>query len=336
MKDVAKLANVSTSTVSHAINNDRYVSPEVRSRIEAAITQLNYAPSAIARSLKRQETRTIGMLITRSNNPFFAEVVSGVERSCYELGYQLILCNTEGDSQRMFNNIETLLQKRVDGLLALCTETHSIPTEVFSRYPTLPMVMMDWTPYSGVCDIIRDNSLQGSKIAVNYLIDNGYKDIACITGPLDNTQAQLRLNGYRQAMNKAGLKIPQGYEAEGNFLFASGYAAMQLLLSLPKRPDAVFCCNDAMAIGAYRAIFQAGLVVGKDIGVIGYDDIELAEYMSPPLTTIHQPKDELGQLAVETLLHRINNKDSKPQVLTLTPILTIRASVGFQKIDKKS
>lgn len=327
MKDVAKLANVSTSTVSHVINNDRYVSPTMRSRIQAAITQLNYTPSALARSLKRQETLTIGMLLTRSNNPFFSEVVQGVERSCYELGYQLILCHTEGNKQRMINNIETLLQKRVDGLLALCTETHSIPAEIFSRYPTLPMVMMDWTPFSGVCDIIRDNSLQGSIIAVNYLVNQGYQHIACITGPLDNTQAKLRLNGYQQAMQQAGLQIYSGYEAEGNFQFASGYTAMQTLLALQQRPEAVFCCNDAMAIGAYRAVDQSNLTIGQNISIIGYDDIEISQYLNPPLTTIHQPKGELGQLAVETLLHRIKNKDSKPQVLTLSPILIERLSV---------
>nr|WP_170143357.1 ribose operon transcriptional repressor RbsR [Orbus hercynius] len=327
MKDVAKLANVSTSTVSHVINNDRYVSPAIRSRIEAAIAQLNYTPSALARSLKRQETRTIGMLLTRSNNPFFSEVVQSVERNCYELGYQLILCHTEGDKQRMINNIGTLLQKRIDGLLALCSETHSIPAEIFSSYPSLPMVMMDWTPLSTACDIIRDNSLQGATIAVNYLIAQGYERIACITGPLDNTQAQLRFSGYQQAMQQAGLTIYPDYQAEGNFQFASGYQAMQTLLALPKRPEAVFCCNDAMAIGAYRAINQAGMVVGEDISIIGYDDIELALYLNPPLTTIHQPKDELGQLAVETLLHRIQHKDSESHVLTLTPILTERASV---------
>lgn len=327
MKDVARLANVSTSTVSHVINNSRYVSPDVRQRIESAIAQLSYTPSALARSFKLQETHTIGMLLTQSNNPFYSEVVQGVERSCYELGYQLILCNTEGDADRMTHNIEALLQKKVDGLLILCAEAHLIPNDIFSRYPSLPMVMMDWTPFNHSCDIIRDNSLHGASLAVNHLIEKGYQRIACITGPLDNTQALFRLKGYRTAMTNAGLKIAEGYEVEGDFQFASGEQAMTRLLSLNNRPEAVFCCNDAMAIGAYHAMAKAGLIVAKDIAIIGYDDIELTQYMNPPLTTIHQPKDELGQLAVETLLNRMQNRDSEQQILTLTPILTQRGSV---------
>lgn len=327
MKDVAKLAHVSTSTVSHVINNDRYVSNEIRHRIEDAIEKLNYTPSALARSLKKQKTQTIGMLLTRSNNPFFYEVVQGVERSCYKLGYQLILCHTEDDEQRMSHNIKTLLQKRVDGLLILCTENHAIPADIFRHYPSFPMVIMDWTPFSGVCDIIRDNSLQGSIIAVNYLIKQGHKNIACITGPLGNSQAILRFKGYKQAMRQAELEINQNYLVEGNFQFESGFQTMQQLLSLAQKPDAIFCCNDAMAIGAYRAIDQAGFIIGQDISIIGYDNIELAKYLNPPLSTIHQPKDELGQLAVQTLLHRIQHRESELQTLSLTPVLIERSSV---------
>ncbi|KAB1056312.1 LacI family DNA-binding transcriptional regulator, partial [Cronobacter sakazakii] len=133
MKDVARLAGVSTSTVSHVINKDRFVSEAIRLRVEEAIRTLNYAPSALARSLKLNQTRTIGMLITASSNPFFSELVRGVERSCFERGYSLVLCNTDGDEQRMNRNLETLLQKRVDGLLLLCTETHQPSPAIMKR-----------------------------------------------------------------------------------------------------------------------------------------------------------------------------------------------------------
>lgn len=300
IKDVAKSANVSISTVSHVINKDRYVSPAICEKVELVIKQLNYAPSAIARSLKSNKTYTIGMLVTASNNPFFSEVVQGVERSCYELGYNLILCSTEGDHQRMLDNIEHLLQKRVDGLLVMCTETYSIPKQIFARYPKLPIVMMDWAPFDGMCDIIKDNSFYGAMIATQYLTEKNYKQIACITGPLNNTQAQTRLQGYRKAM--------------------------QNLLKLSIPPQAVFCSNDAMAIGAYQALYKNGLEAGKDIAIIGYDDIEIAQYMTPPLTTIHQPKEELGQLAVETLLNRFHNPTDSLHTLTLTPTLIKRMS----------
>ena len=195
MKDVARLAGVSTSTVSHVINNDRFVSEAIREKVEAAVKDLNYAPSALARSLKLNQTRTIGMLITASTNPFYSELVRGVERSCFERGYSLVLCNTEGDEQRMNRNLETLMQKRVDGLLLLCTETHQPSKEIIQRYPSIPTVMMDWAPFDGTSDLIQDNSLLGGDMATQYLIDKGHTRIACITGPLDKTPARLRLGG---------------------------------------------------------------------------------------------------------------------------------------------
>lgn len=326
MKDVARLAGVSTSTVSHVINNDRYVSDPVREKVESAVKQLNYAPSALARSLKLNQTRTIGMLITASTNPFYSELVRGVERSCFERGYSLVLCNTEGDEQRMNRNLETLLQKRVDGLLLLCTETHQPSPAIIARYPAIPIVMMDWEPFSGPSDLIQDNSLLGGDMATQYLIDKGYQRIACITGPLDKTPSRLRLEGYRAAMSRAGLTIPVGYEITGDFEFSGGYQAMQSLLALPERPDAVFAGNDAMAVGAYQALYQAGVSVPQDMAVIGYDDIELAQYMTPPLTTIHQPKDELGELAIDVLIHRMAEPAQQQQRLQLTPELIIRGS----------
>ncbi|MCL2893865.1 ribose operon transcriptional repressor RbsR [Brenneria tiliae] len=328
MKDVARLAGVSTSTVSHVINNDRFVSDAIRDKVMAVVEQLNYAPSALARSLKINQTQTIGMLLTASSNPFYAEVVRGVERCCYERGYSLILCNTEGDPDRMRRSLETLLQKRVDGVLLMCTESHRPLPDMVSRYPSIPMVMMDWAPFDGGIDVIKDNSLLGGEMATKYLISRGYRKIACIAGPKDKTTAYNRLEGYRQAMQGAGLPIPAEYEIFGDFEFETGYRAMRQLLALDNRPDAVFTGNDAMAVGVYHALYLAGLSIPGDMAVIGYDDIELARYMSPPLTTIHQPKDELGELAIDTLLYRLGHPDTEPNVLVLTPELMVRHSVG--------
>ncbi len=326
MKDVARLAGVSTSTVSHVINKDRFVSDAIRVRVEDAVRTLNYAPSALARSLKLNQTRTIGMLITASSNPFYSELVRGVERSCFERGYSLVLCNTEGDEQRMNRNLETLLQKRVDGLLLLCTETHQPSPAIMTRYPAIPTVMMDWSPFDGDSDVIQDNSLLGGDIATRYLIEKGFTRIACVTGPLDKTPARLRLEGYRTAMQRAGLAVPEGYEVIGDFEFGGGLRAMQSLLALPEPPQAVFMGNDAMAVGAYQALYQAGLRIPQDIALVGYDDIELARYMTPPLTTIHQPKDELGELAIDVLIHRMAQPELQQQRLQLTPVLMERGS----------
>nr|WP_318383702.1 ribose operon transcriptional repressor RbsR [uncultured Enterobacter sp.] len=326
MKDVARLAGVSTSTVSHVINKDRFVSEAVTEKVDAAIKSLNYAPSALARSLKLNQTRTIGMLITASTNPFYSELVRGVERSCFERGYSLVLCNTEGDEDRMNSNLETLMQKRVDGLLLLCTETHQPSLEIIQRYPSIPTVMMDWAPFDGYSDLIQDNSLLGGDMATQHLIDKGHTRIACITGPLDKTPSRLRLEGYREAMARAGLTVRDGDEIVGDFEFSGGYEAMQALLAQTHRPQAVFISNDAMAFGAYQALYQAGLKVPQDIAIVGYDDIELARFMTPPLTTIHQPKDELGELAIDVLIHRIADPTLAQQRLQLTPVLMARGS----------
>src|SRR5471032_2174124 len=260
MKDVARLAGVSTSTVSHVINKNRFVSDAIADKVNAAVEQLNYAPSALARSLKLNQTRTIGMLLTASSNPFYAEVVRGVERSCYERGYSLILCNTDGDAERMNRSLETLLQKRVDGLLLMCTENHRPSQDALSRYPSLPIVMMDWAPFGAANDVIQDNALLGGEMATEYLIRQGYQRIACITGPLDKTTAQERLNGYRQAMNKAGLDIPPGYEVSGDFEFEGG---------LPARINCSHCLSGRRrylpAMTRWPSAFIS-LYIGKDFG----------------------------------------------------------------------
>ncbi|AIR84382.1 MULTISPECIES: ribose operon transcriptional repressor RbsR [Erwiniaceae] len=327
MKDVARLAGVSTSTVSHVINNNRFVSEQVREKVEQAIRELNYAPSALARSLKINQTRTIGMLLTASSNPFYSEVVRGVENSCYERGYSLILCNTEGDEERMNRSLETLMQKRVDGLLMMCTETHLPSAEILNRYPSVPMVMMDWAPFEGRGDIIQDNALLGGELATQHLIDRGYTRIACIAGPQDKTPARLRLEGFHKAMSNSGLPVLPGYVVDGDFEFQGGFNAMNQLLTLELLPEAVFTSNDAMAVGVYHALFQAGLRVPQDIAVMGYDNIELARYLTPPLSTVHQPKDELGELAIDTLIHRMSDPDASQQTLVLTPELVERGSV---------
>ncbi|MDF7679543.1 ribose operon transcriptional repressor RbsR [Enterobacteriaceae bacterium ESL0689] len=326
MKDVAREAGVSTSTVSHVINQDRFVSEATTIKVNAAIQRLNYAPSALARSLKLNQTRTIGMLITASSNPFYSELVRGVERSCFERGYSLMLCNTEGDEQRMKRNLETLMQKRVDGLLLLCSEIRQPAPEMMRCYPAVPTVMMDWAPFDGNSDLIQDNSLLGGEMATQYLIDKGYTRIACITGPLDKTPSQLRLAGYHAAMERAGLPHPEHYVITSDFEFSGGACAMQKLLALAERPQAVFISNDAMAVGAYQSLYLAGLSIPQDMALIGYDDIELARYMTPPLTTIHQPKDELGELAVDILIHRLAQPQQTQQRLQLTPELIVRGS----------
>ncbi|TQQ50443.1 substrate-binding domain-containing protein [Vibrio cholerae] len=327
MKDIARLAGVSTSTVSHVINKSRFVSDEIAERVSNAAQQLNYAPSALARSLKMNRTKTIGMLVTTSTNPFFGEVVKGVERSCYHQGYNLILCNTEGDNQRMKASINTLLQKRVDGLLLMCSTLEGERLDVFDRYPDIPIVVMDWGPILFASDKIQDNSLQGGYMAAKHLIECGHKEIGCITGPLIRHQAQMRYEGYKRALAEAGIAINPDWIVESDFECEGGYQAFEKLYQRGKLPSALFVSNDMMAMGVIQAASQRGLRVPDDLSLIGYDDVHIAKFMTPALTTIHQPKYRLGKAAVDTLLYRLENPDTTAQVVQLEPTLVVRSSV---------
>ncbi|PAR48406.1 substrate-binding domain-containing protein [Vibrio metoecus] len=327
MKDIARLAGVSTSTVSHVINKSRFVSDEIAERVNNAAQQLNYAPSALARSLKMNRTKTIGMLVTTSTNPFFGEVVKGVERSCYHQGYNLILCNTEGDNQRMKASINTLLQKRVDGLLLMCSTLEGERLDVFDRYPDIPIVVMDWGPILFASDKIQDNSLQGGYMAAKHLIECGHKEIGCITGPLIRHQAQMRYEGYKRALAEAGIAINPDWIVESDFECEGGYQAFEKLYQRGKLPSALFVSNDMMAMGVIQAASQRGLRIPDDLSLIGYDDVHIAKFMTPALTTIHQPKYRLGKAAVDTLLYRLENPDTTAQVVQLEPTLVVRSSV---------
>ncbi|EHY9857214.1 substrate-binding domain-containing protein [Vibrio parahaemolyticus] len=328
MKDIAKLAGVSTSTVSHVINKTRFVSEEISERVNNAAKELNYyAPSALARSLKVNRTKTIGMLVTTSTNPFFGEVVKGVERSCYHKGYSLILCNTEGDNERMRQSINTLLQKRVDGLILMCSSLEGERIDVFERYPDIPVVVMDWGPMLFTSDKIQDNSLRGGYLAAKYLIDCGHTEIGCITGPLIKHQAQMRYEGYKRAMNEAGLEFNANWIIESDFECEGGYQAFKKMAERGTLPSSIFVSNDMMAMGMINAANELSIKVPDDLSIIGYDDIHIAKFMSPSLTTIHQPKYRLGQAAVETLVRRLDDKSNEAQVVQLEPTLVVRNSV---------
>ena len=327
MKDIARLAGVSTSTVSHVINKSRFVSEDIAERVNKAAQDLNYAPSALARSLKMNRTRTIGMLVTTSTNPFFGEVVKGVERSCYHKGYNLILCNTEGDNERMKASINTLLQKRVDGLLLMCSTLEGERIEVFDRYPDIPVVVMDWGPMLFASDKIQDNSLSGGYIATNYLIECGHKEIGCITGPLIRHQAQMRYEGYKRAVLEARLEINPQWIVESDFECEGGYEAFNRMLEKGPLPSSIFVSNDMMAMGVLNAAHEKGIRIPEDVSIMGYDDIHIARFMSPALTTVHQPKYRLGKVAVETLLKKLEKETLEPQVVQLDPTLVVRKSV---------
>ncbi|MBD1569561.1 HTH-type transcriptional repressor PurR [Aliivibrio sp. S10_S31] len=329
IKDVAKLAAVSTTTVSHVINKTRFVAEATQKRVWEAVEELNYAPSAVARSLKCNTTRTIGMLVTQSFNPFFAEVMHGVENYCYKQGYTLFMCNTEGDLEKQKHYLRMLAEKRVDGLLVMCSDLNEQLLTLLEKNTELPMVIMDWGPDSPRTDKIIDNSEEGGYLATKHLIENGHTHIACITGQADKVTCKERVRGFERAHADANLSFNPEWILEGDFECASASKAVDKILSIEesKRPTALFCFNDIMALAAISKIQQSGLRVPEDISVIGYDNIELSAYFSPPLTTIHQPKRRVGKTAVEILLERIKDKDHERRIFEMQPEVVTRSSV---------
>jgi LacI family transcriptional regulator len=331
IKDVAKLAQVSTSTVSHVLNKTRFVREDTRQRVNAAVRELNYRPSSIARSLKVQSTNTLGMLVTASRNPFFAEVVHAVERRCYERGYTLFLCNTEGDVKRMEANLDALEEKRVDGLLLLCSEVNNDILRLLEAERPTPTVVFDWGPESDNVDRIYDNSPDGGYMAVRYLIEMGHTKIGCVTGPMERRSAIERLEGLRKAMDEAGLPVHEEWIVEGDYDCEGGISAMRQLMQQPVRPTALFVCNDMMALGVINEAARLGVRIPEDLSIVGYDDIYIARYMIPPLTTIHQSTSGIAAMAVDTLIERLGSKRDKGRVIRIEPRLVERDSV--RKLD---
>ena len=327
IKDVARIAGVSTTTVSHVINKTRFVAEATQERVRAAVEELNYAPSAVARSLKCNTTRTIGMLVTQSSNPFFAQVMHGVENYCYKQGYTLIVCNTEGSINKQRDYLRMLHEKRVDGLLVMCSDLTEELHALLERNSELPMVIMDWGPRNLTTDKIIDNSEEGGYLATRYLLGMGHTKIACLTGHKEKLTCVERIKGFERAMAESNVPVNYDFIVEGDFECETASAITEQLLNLPVRPTAIFCFNDIMALAAVSKIQLMGLNIPEDISVIGYDNIDLSAYFSPPLTTIHQPKRRVGKTAVEILLERIKDKDHERRIFEMKPELVERSSV---------
>lgn len=326
MKDIARLAQVSTSTVSHVINGSRFVSDEIREKVMRIVVELNYTPSYIARSLKVKATKTIGLLVTATNNPFFSEVMAGVEQYCQKNQYNLIIATTGGDAKRLQQNLQTLIHKQVDGVLLMCGDSRFQADMELTV--SLPLVVMDWWFTELNADKILDNSEHGGYLATKSMVDAGHQKIGIITGNLRKSVAKNRLQGYKKALSEANIVLNPDWIVESHFDFEGGIVGAQKLLALSDRPTAIFCCSDTIAIGAYQAIQNQGLRIPQDISIMGYDDIELARYLFPSLSTISQPKAELGKLAVETLLQRIQEPNENYRTLVLEPTCILRESIS--------
>ncbi|MCZ4280645.1 LacI family DNA-binding transcriptional regulator [Kiloniella laminariae] len=330
IKDVACEAGVSVSTVSHVLNKTRYVAPETSDRVVAAVKLLGYQPSSLARALKTNKTKTLGMLVSNSTNPFFADVVRGVEEGCYTQGYSLILCNCDDKAERQLAYLNNLSMRRIDALVVMTTHGDPDFDRALDRKSELPMVVLDAKPAENIC-VVGDNSVLGGRLATEFLLGRGFRRIAILSGPEQHPRSQERRQGFEAAMLAAQCPVNPDWCLSGSLDAAGGYRAMSKLLErfgATGLPEAVFAFNDLMALGAIRALGERGLTVPTDISLIGYDDIDLAPYLTPALTTIRQPGFELGSRAAMVLISRLEQGTALPACLSLNPELVIRESVG--------
>jgi LacI family transcriptional regulator len=327
IRDVAEAAGVSVTTVSHVMNGTRHVAPATSERVLGAVTHLGYRPSAVARALKGERTATLGMLVTSSTNPFFAEVIRGVEEACFAKGYSLILGNTGDVGQRLESYLATLYSKRIDGLVVMTTNMDHNFLHRLGHGRTVPIVAIDTLDIPGVTTV-NDDSLTGGRLAAEHLLDRGFRRIAAVAGPADHPRSRQRLKGFVAALAERKLTLDPDLVVQSDLTVAGGYEGMQRLLKQAGRPpEAIFCLNDLLAFGGLCALDGSGLSVPGDVSVIGYDDIEYAAYMVPPLTTIRQPANEIGRGAAEVLIEQVASGTAIQRTIEFTPRLVERQSV---------
>ena len=329
MKDVASLAGVAVGTVSNVLNHPDLVRPLTRARVEAAMEQLGFIPNGSARQLRAGRSRCLGLVVLDVTNPFFTEVARGVEDYAQAAGYAVILCNSDEADDKERRYLRVLEEQRVRGILI--TPVHGRAPELRRiRERGTPVVLLDRPGSAGQCSVAVDDR-RGGEIAVSHLLGLGHRRIALVNGPVAIRQCADRRRGALRAVERAGLD-PAAVLTEITvpaMNARAGAAAADELLGQGPRPAAVFCTNDMLALGLLRRLGQAGVAVPADLAVVGYDDIEFAADAAVPLTSVRQPKYQLGRAAAELLLDEADRPDQhEHRRFVFKPELVERASSG--------
>jgi DNA-binding LacI/PurR family transcriptional regulator len=322
--DVAARSGVSTATVSRVLSGSVPARPETRARVLAAARDLAYHPSGVARALKRRETRTLGLLVTDLGNPFYPEVVRSVEEAAHERGYGLVLCNAADDPARELAYLDLLIERRVDGIIIASSRATRRHAAALAS-SQIPVVLMNSGAVGADLPTIDTAHRRGARVAADHVLGLGHRRIAHISGPPSNAASGLRLRGVRDALRAAGHDDERLLVAAGNGHVDGGGAALELAAA---GATAIVCYNDLTAIGALRTLRTAGYRVPEDVSVVGFDDIEMAAWTDPPLTTVRQPIREMGRVSVSWLADALSREESRlaPTVRHLEPMLVVRAS----------
>ena len=325
IKDVARAAGVSPATVSRVLNERPDVDPALVDRVQAAVVQLGYQPSRVARNLRRQQTSVWGMVISDIRNPFFTDMVRAVEDVAYAAGYSLVLCDSDEDITKEARYLDLIVAERMAGaIVSPASPAASDLGPVVAH--GIPVVLVDRRVDSPTLDTVLVDNRRGAHDAVEHLIANGYRRIACITGPERTTTGAERLAGYRDALERAGRPFDANLVRFADFHEAGGFEATRSLLELRVSPEAIFVANNLMTLGALGAIEEAGRTIPAQVALVGFDDMPWARLVRPPLTTIAQPTYELGRETARLLLSRIRGDQSSPRHVMLATSLRIRGS----------
>jgi len=328
IRDIARMTNLSTATVSRVLNNKPDVSEQAREKVMEVIQQHNYNPNSVARGLALNRTNTIGLILPDITNPFFPELARGVESRAKDLGYSVILTDIKNDNAALIETVDFLRTKQVDGIIIVqWSNSFSKELEQTVNESDLPIVAIDRE--EGKSYVNFDNFSSGYQ-AAKFLIDQGHVDIGHITGDMATLAAQKRYEGFRNCLVEHGIPFNEEWIYQGDFTLESGYKGMATLLGKERKPSAVFAANDMLAIGAYDAVNDAGLSIPEDISIIGHDDISFASIVRPKLTTISVPRYELGMSCVDALHLLMGKKQKEPQVCNHGGTLSIRDSVRIR------
>lgn len=329
IKDIAKKLRLSPSTVSRALNDHPDISKETKERVQALAEKLDYQPNSIAQSLQKKRSTIIGVVVPQVKHVFFASIMGGITDIAYEAGYTVMICSSNENSKREEMNLRVLVSQRVAGLLISITQS-SEGSEHFSwlKKRNIPLVFFD-----RVCEDIEASKVivddhDGAFKAVEHLIQRGYKRIAHLGGPNFLNISRKRFQGYCDALEAHGMAIDESLVIHGGLNEEHGYRGMtDLLENLSQKPDAVFCANDPVALGAFMVLREKGLRIPHDVALVGFSDNEISSLIDPPLTTVRQPATEIGRRATRLLLNQIkDDNQAGPVCEVLKTELVIRQS----------
>lgn len=323
IKDIAKRTGVSYTTVSRALNGKSGVNSSTRDQVLTEAKRMGYQPNGIARGLVKKYTNSIGLIIPDITNPFFPAIARGVEDEASKHGYTVFLCNTNWNEKREMAYLDTLQEKRVDGIIIKPAEDNQQNLEHFN----IPMVSLNTKTYKGTESYVDVDNEKGGFLATKHLIESGYRRIAFIGGKVNSYSYsnEKRIEGYQRALKTFGISVDESIISHGEFTTESGYEQMNQLFKRSKKPDAVFAGNDLIALGVMNSVQEFGLNIPMDFGVVGFDNIYFAKFPQIQLTTIAQPVYDIGRIAFELLLSNIKNKEkSIENKVVLEPELIIR------------